>query len=584
MRNSTFCVRAALGMLCASALACTTVGVVEGDPEAAPGQPRRDPTTGQVLPPGGGGGGNGNGNGSALPPAAACKAINPGPSYVRRLTRREYDNTVRDLLGDGSGLGAGFPAEERVEGFDNNGLGQSVSPALLEQYLLAAERLATAAVEKSLVAIAGCDPATAMGGEDACAQRFLRGFGLKAFRRPPTADELTMLQGVYAAGKASGGFKGGVRLALTEMLMSPPFLYRVEVGRPPAPGERFVSLDHYEMAARLSYLLWGSMPDAALFAAAAAGKLGTRAEIAAEAQRMLGDPRAHDVTAHFYEQWLGLEGLDQVAKDPKAYPTFSASLLGAMRQETLQLAEELTWRSDGDFGALFTLPATFVSAALARFYGLPAPAGAGPGRVTLDGRRAGLLTQGALLTMLSHANQTSPVLRGKFVREALLCVHPPSPPNDVNVKVPELDPKLTTRERFRQHATDPSCAACHALMDPIGLGLENFDPVGLWRDTENGQTIDASGEVKGLSTDGRFTGAVELGRKLATSDEVRSCLATKWFQYGLGRAQEDADACSLAAVERRFAAGGYRLHDLLIALTETDAFLYRRSVAPGGVQ
>lgn len=596
MRYPNLCLRAALAL---SLLAAACAGAIDEMGEET-GEPARDPRTGEILPgaapgvspgsapqpePGGVPAPNTPG---ALPPermmSQECKAIDPGPSYVRRLTRREYDNTIRDLLGEASQPAKDFPTEERVEGFDNNAAALTVPPVLLEQYLLVADRLATAAVEKSLVTLTGCDPAKE--GEDPCARRFFEGFGRRAFRRPPTTEEITLLQGVYAAGKANGGFKGGIRLAMTHMLMSPPFLYRIEVGMPPQPGETVVRLEHHEMASRLSYLLWNSMPDEALFQAARDRKLGTRQEVAAQVQRMLADPKARDVTADFYHQWLELERLDDVSKDAKAFPTFNSGILGAMEQETKRYLDAITWGSDGTLEGLLTAPYTYANATLAKYYGLTGPTGTSFVKANTDGtRRAGLLTQGALLTMLAHANQTSPVLRGRFVREQLLCQRPPDPPNDVVVELPKLDPRLTTRERFTQHATDPACAGCHSLMDPIGLGFENYDAVGLWRDAENGKPIDASGEVRALAGgEMRFSGAVDLGRKLARTPEVRDCVSTKWFQYGYGRVQTDADACSLDVIKRRFATSGYKLKDLLVALTETDAFLFRRVVAPGGAQ
>jgi hypothetical protein len=199
------------------------------------------------------------------------------------------------------------------------------------------------------------------------------------------------------------------------------------------------------------------------------------------------------------------------------------------------------------------------------------------------GQRAGVLTQGSLMTLLASANQASPILRGKFVREQVLCQSLPPPPNDIMVTPPPLDKNLSTRERFAAHSASPQCVGCHTLMDPIGFGFENFDGTGIWRDTENGKVIDASGEVRGIQGDGHFNGARELGVRLAASEEVRDCATKQWFHYAYGRGHEGAgDDCTLATLEQRFAAGGYKVRDLLVALTDTDAFLYR-PVAAGGV-
>ena len=507
----------------------------------------------------------------------------PGPSYVRRMTRLEYSNTVRELLGDISGVANAFPAEEKRLGFDNNAAALSVSPVLAEQYLLAAEAVATAAVASNLSKIVPCDPAAV--GVDACARQFIAAFGKAAYRRPLDADDTATLTAVFAAGAVTD-FKTGVRLVIETLLQSPRFLYRVEFGATPSLGEAVVKLDDWEMASRLSYLLWHSMPDAELFAAAEAGGLTAREDIAAQVQRMLADPRAHAVVADFNAQWLGLGAINSVEKDAAVFPEFTPLVAAYMREETDRFLDDAIWNSDGgDLAAIFSAPYTFVNGALAQYYGIPGVTGTTFLKTPLDGLgRGGLLTQGGLLSMLGKANQTSPIHRGKFVREQLLCTELPPPPNDAVIKPPELSTTLTTRERFTQHSADRACSGCHQLMDPIGLGFESFDGAGRYRATENGQAIDDSGNVTASDVSGPFHGVLELQAKLAASEQVRACVATKWFRYGYGRGETDADACSLGAIKTRFAAGGYKVRDLLAALTETDAFLYRQvTPAVGGV-
>jgi hypothetical protein len=586
----------AFGLVSAACLAACG-GTIDGASEDMPGTTGTRQGAGGQTGTGPGPGGSSTGplptDPSAVPPermmSTVCKGVDPGPIYARRLTKREYNNTIRDLLQDTSQPARDFPTEQQVEGFDNNALAATVSPVLLEQYLVVADRVATAAVAKPAVLglPAGCDTTN---GTDACATTFIQTFGKKAFRRPVTPDEVTLIQGVYQAGKANGGFANGIRLAMMEMLMAPPFLYRIEYGAPAKAGETITRPDPYEMASRLSFLLWNSMPDPVLFDAAAANKLSAAADVMAQAQRMLGDKtRRSDVTNHFYEQWFDVDRMDQVMKDTTVYKTFSAALLPAMTQELLGFLEDLTWASNGDLPALFTAPFTYVNTQLATFYKVPAPTGTSFSKVMLDPQathRAGLLTQGAILNVYAHANQTAPVLRGKFVREMLMCQRPPNPPNNIVIKLPDLSPTLSTRERFNMHSTDPNCAGCHTLMDPIGLGFEGYDGVGLYRTTENGKPIDTTGEIKGAFSggDGHFNGVMELSNKLSTADEVRGCLAVKWFTYGYGRQQTDNDVCSLDVLKRTFAAGGYKLKDFLVALTQTDAFLYRRVIPPGGDQ
>lgn len=299
---------------------------------------------------------------------------------------------------------------------------------------------------------------------------------------------------------------------------------------------------------------------------------------------MLGDRKARAQVARFHDQWLEIERIEALQKDSKVYPRFTSGIARLMTDETRRFLDHAFWEGAGDLRGLLTGGFTFADATLARFYGLAPPSATGFQRIELDGeRRAGLLGQGGLMAMLANPNQSSPVRRGQFVREQLLCQPLPPPPDNAEIELPALDAKLTTRERFARHATDPGCAGCHGLMDPIGLGFENFDGIGLWRDAENGKTIDPSGEVMGVSFDGRFAGAVDLGRKLAASPEAGDCTVRSWFRFAYGRAElPGVDDCNLDVVRKRFAGGGHKLRDLLVALTETDAFLYRRIAGEGG--
>ncbi len=525
-----------------------------------------------------------------------CRDVDPGAAIVRRLTRFEYNNTVRDVLEDDSRPADDFPTEEKRDGFENNAEALTVSPLLSEQYLLTAERLAAAYLDRhddeALAKAYACDPASA-GGEDACAAKVITALGRRAFRRPVAAEDMRSLLAAYAAGKrlavgtGDGPFRNGLRMAVTAMLQSPRFLYRVEVGAPPRPGETVVRLDPWDTASRLSYLLWASPPDEILLTAADKGELATREQIAAQVRRMQGDKKARAMVARFHEQWLELDRIEGADKDRKVYPKFNKGIAALMREETDRFLDHEVWEGGGDLEGLLTAPYTFVDGTLAKFYGLPpldlplkknGKRNNEFKRVVLDGnQRGGLLTQGTFMAGLANANQTSPVRRGQFVRERLMCERLPPPPPNAMVELPALDPKLTTRERFEDHALDVGCVGCHKLMDPIGLGFENFDGVGLWRDSENEKPLDASGEVKGW-VGGEFVGALDLARKLAASDQVRECVSRRWFEYAYGRELDAAatDACSLDIVRRRFAAGGHKIKDLIAALTETDVFLYRR--------
>jgi len=537
--------------------------------------------TGAISGPGSGDPGVGNRN-----PLCQSSTPSPGPSYIRRVNRLEYNNTVRDLLGDTTHPADGFPAEEKRLGFDNNADALSVSPLLAEQYLKAAETVATDALNNRWSALVPCPASTTdPGAVDACGRDFIAGFGQKAFRRPLDADDTALLTAVFDAGKTTD-LKTGIRLVVETALQSPRFLYRVELGAVTnsGAGATVVKVDDWEMASRLSYLLWHSMPDDALFAAAQAGQLSTSDQIQAQVQRMVTDSRARGVAADFFAQWLRIGEIADVEKMRIVFPSYTTDIPALMQQETAQFLDYVTWDGGGDLQSIFTAPFTFVNGPLAQYYGMSGVSGTTFVMKDLgaDTHRGGVLTQGGLLSLLGKADQTSPVHRGKFVREQLLCMQLPPPPADIMIKPPALSTTLTTRERFTQHSIDPACTGCHRLMDPIGLGFESFDGAGIFRATENGQPVDDSGEVKDSDIPGVFHGVGELSSRLAASAQVQACVATHWFRYGYGRGETAADACSMSRVQTQFSAGGYKVRDLLIALTQTDAFLYRQVTPPAG--
>ncbi len=507
--------------------------------------------------------------------------ISPGDAPIRRMTHFEYDNTVRDLLGDTTAPATTFPADEVSGGFDNQASTLVVTELLAESYMSAAEALATTATQ-NLDTLVGCDPPTA--GAAACGAQFIESFGKRAFRRPLDADGRALLTGVFTTALSTWDFPTAIQLVIETALESPRFLYRFEFGMPDPAAAGVSKLDGYELASRLSYLLWGSMPDDTLFAAADAKALHTSAQVAAQAKRMLADPKARDVIQNFHDQWLGLDGLETADKDTSIFPKYTPALKTTWKAETLAFVTDVVLDQNGDLGKLLTAPYTMMNADTAAFYGITGgPTGTSFVHVDLDPtQRAGLITQPSIMAVTAHADETSPVLRGKFVRERLLCEPIAPPPPNVNVTPPSVDPGDTTRQRFSQHDKDPFCASCHHLMDPIGFGFEHYDPLGLWRDTDQGLPIDASGQVSGSKdADGPFDGAVALAKRLSTSEEVRACVVSQWFTYAQGRPAAAADTCSTAKLQTAFAAANYNIQALLVALTQTDAFLYRNTVVPG---
>jgi hypothetical protein len=508
--------------------------------------------------------------GGVQPGSAACATIGiqPGPSPIRRLTRTEYNNTVHDLLNDTTAPAMRFTQEEVGLGFTNNAEAQSVSDLLAEQYESAAIQLATTATT-DLPKLLGCDPTKT--SQDACVRAFLPAFGLKAYRRPLEGEEVDRLFSLYGASKGAYDFATAVRFVVAAMLQSPHFLYRVETGAPSVSR-----LSGFQTAARLSYLLWSTMPDGPLFAAAASGELDAPEGIAQQAKRMLKDVRANQSVATFFAQWLELDKLGKVEKDATLFPRFTPDVRNLLRKETELFITDAVL-GGGNIETLLRGSYTFMNKDLASYYGVAGPEGDTFERVMLDPKRyAGLMTQAGLLASYANINQTSPVARGFFVRDRILCSPPPPPPANVNASPPTLDPSLTTRERFAAHRTSPSCAGCHTLMDPVGLGFEHFDAAGIWRDQEGGKPVDSSGELVGTKdADGPFDGVAELAAKLGASSEVRECMVRQWFRFGYGRGETELDQCTLGALDAAFEASLGDINQLLIALTQTDAFLYR---------
>jgi Protein of unknown function (DUF1592)/Protein of unknown function (DUF1588)/Protein of unknown function (DUF1595)/Protein of unknown function (DUF1587)/Protein of unknown function (DUF1585) len=503
----------------------------------------------------------------------------PGRSPLRRLDLQEYKNTISDLLNVNTDLVDTFPPDEAGLGFTNNADALVVTSLLAEAYMTASTTMATAAVVNNFSTLVTCDP-TAIG-EDACATQFITQFGARAFRRPLTASEVTTIKGVYTTGRANGAFSDGIELAIEALIQSPPFLYRIEVGTPVAGTPTVAQVSPYEMASRLSYFLIGTMPDAALFDAAAAGKLTEPADIEAQVDRLLQLPQAHNAVAEFHDEWLGISDLAGVTKDATLYPQWNTTIDAEQRQEAATFVDQTFW-NDGHLETLLTAPYSYLNKDLATFYGVSGPTDTSFVKTDFPaGQRAGILTQGALLGVLAKANQTSPVLRGKFVREMLLCQQLSPPPPNVVITPPDIAPNTTTRQRYTEHSANPTCATCHQLMDQIGFGFENFDPVGNYRTTDQNLPVDASGNLVQTDVDGSFTGAVALAAKLAQSPEVRQCIVKQWFRYANGRAETDADQCTLNTLNQDFENDMHDMRDLRVKISTSDAFRFR-SVDGGG--
>jgi hypothetical protein len=510
----------------------------------------------------------------------SCAAPAPGPRLLRRLSRSEYDATIHDLFNIESAWGASFTSDIVVNGFDNNAAALRVSPLLADQTRKAAE-----AIAKAILATPGpgqnlpCDAAT---GDTACAEKLIDALGKRAFRRPLTAADHARYLALYDLVATDAGFAGGAEAVITAMLQSPSFLYRTELGDAAMPaGPDAIKLTPYEVASELSYFLWGTMPDAALFAAADAGELATPAQIEKQARRLLADPRSRATIQRFVEAWLEIDRLPNIPKDATTYPELDAAARVAMREETRRFVSHVMESGTGTLPELLTSTTSYLSPELAKLYGLPAPTGMadadGFAEASFAGTaRAGILTQGSVITTHSKPSSSSPIHRGKLVRERLLCQPLPPPPAGLMVQPPPVDPSLTTRERYAAHATMEPCKSCHRLIDPVGFGFERFDGIGRERDAEAGQKIDASGQIVSTpGSDAMFDGTVDLATKLAASPDVHACFTTQWMRFAYG-IQEDAEtACLVVELGQGFEKDGLKIADLIVALTLAPRFAQR---------
>lgn len=499
-----------------------------------------------------------------------------GPAPARLLTSYEYANTVRDLVGYNGDITSEFPAENKVEGFENNVNARAVTRLHVRKYMKAAEAIAGDVVANRLGELLPCDPQRA--GEQACGRQFVQQFLRRAFRRPPTDGEIEDFVGQFEQALGEWDFETGIEQTLRGVLQSPQFLYRLKALDDAEDGET-VRLEGYELASRLSYLLWASTPDAKLLDAAEAGELTTRQQVESQVRRMLDDPRAQNAVYQFHRQWLHLHKLDSMAKDAERFPNFEASMTDDWKDSLRKFVVDAYFGADNTLQSFLTTPKVYLSDSLAGLYDVETKTAEGMQGYQLDGdERSGLLTQPALMALLSNANQGSPIQRGVWVREQLLCQPIAPPPADANITPPDPDPNATTREKFRQHTADPQCAGCHQKIDPLGFGFEHYDGVGRYRETDSGKSVDASGELTGIqdqSLTGEFDGAVELAERLSQSREVRNCLTSKWYTYAMGRSPTSSEKCVLRNIQQSFAESGGNFREMLVALTTSDAFRYR---------
>jgi hypothetical protein len=560
-------------LACLTGAACSgAVSGSSGSPGPNGGDPRGNPSDPNGSSGSGSSGSMGTGSGSGTTPQnpVAPATVNAAVAPMRRLTREQYRNTVRDLVGVSDAVVASaLPGDDAIQDrFRSN----TVSPLQtidVGKYADAADAIAQKAVA-NLMTLLPCDPKAA--GDAACAKTFIENFGKRAYRRPLTPEEAQLMQTVFTAG---GDFPTGIRLVVTAVLQSPKFLYL----REPVPldaGGKIVGVDSWAMAQRLSYFLLNTMPDEGLFSAAQAGHLGTAAEVSAEADRLMKDPRFKSTLDTFHSDWLQLGTLAGAEKDAMMFPTWNPALRDALGEESRRFVEYVFTEGDRKLETLLSAPFSFLNAPLAAHYGVKP--GADWARTELPpGERAGLLTEAGLLSTLAHDNRTSYILRGKMVREAFFCSAPLVAPPDVPAE-PKVDPNASAKVRSEAHRKDPACATCHELFDPIGFAFENYDATGKYRTTDAAGPIDAKVQLtRTAGLDGKTAAnAIELTRLLANADEVRDCVARQWMRFALGRDDAKEDEPSLTGALEAFKDGGGKLPDLLAAVVRSDAFRFQK--------
>ena len=519
----------------------------------------------------------------------------PGRVTIRRLNRAEYNNTVRDLVGVDFRPAEDFPSDDVGHGFDNIGDVLTLPPLLFEKYLDAAEKIAEQAIMAGHTDRTGGDAkpeshrriifrTPTKENRSEAAREVVERVATRAFRRPVSPGEVARLvKFVDLALQNGDSFERGIQIAVEAVLVSPQFLFRVEDGPrprggrrdPKKPAEAFPVTD-FELASRLSYFLWSSMPDDELFGLALKRKLREGGNLEAQVRRMLRDPKAIALVENFADQWLQLRNLKTVSPDKGKFPTFDEPLRAAMLAETERFFESII-RDDRSVLDLIDADFTFLNARLAKHYGIPGVEGENFRRVSLTGSaRGGILTQASVLTVTSNPTRTSPVKRGKWIMEQILGTPPPPPPTDVPVLKDDKGGELkgTLRQRMVRHRENPNCASCHSKMDPLGFGFENFDAIGAWRDQDGGEPVDPSGV---LPTGQKFRGPKELKSILKgrEKDFARS-LAEKMLTYALGRGVEYYDMCALDKIVEGTAKNGFRFSQLVLEVIKSEPFQKRK--------
>jgi hypothetical protein len=515
-----------------------------------------------------------------LPLASCSKRDEPasagGPAVVRRLTQEQYQTIIADIFGADIKIGGRFEPDIRKSGLLAVGAADvSVTASGFEQYDSMARSAAAQIVdERHRDMLVGCKPPNAKAPYDPCARQFYATVGRLLYRRPMTSAELdAQVQVANAATTKLGGFYTGLAMGLAGMLEAPQFLFRREIAEPDPDNAGQMRLTAYSKAARLSFFLWNTTPDDPLLTAAEHGELDSRRGLAKQVDRMLASPRVAAGARAFFADMLGFDAFANLSKDITIYPKFTNAVIADAQEQTLRTITDHLLVQKADYRDLFTTRKTFMTPLLGTIYQVPVDTREGweAHEFPAGDPRAGILTQISFVSLHSTPGRSSPTIRGKALREVLLCQKVPDPPGNVNFNLVQdtKNPQFrTARARLEAHATQATCKGCHRLIDPIGLGLETFDSAGEYRATENGAPIDASGELDGI----KFADAAGLAKALHDDPATPNCLVSRLYSYASGHAPSKGEADWMNYLNTKFAADGYRLPDLMRLIATSDAF------------
>ncbi len=511
---------------------------------------------------------------SASTQAAAAPPVTAKVAGMRRLTSAQYQNIVADIFGTRIAVVGQFDPLVRTDGL----LAVSASnvmttPSGFEQFESVARSIAAQIVgTTNRKVLVPCVPATADAFDAACTRGYFATVGRLLFRRALTNEELDGRVGIaQASAKSKGDYYAGVEAGLSSLLMSPSFLFINETmeSDPQHPGKQ--RLDAYSKASRVSFLLWDTTPDDDLLASAERGDLNDERELARQVDRMIGSDRVKRGVTAFFADMLSFDKFADLEKDTTLYPAFSLAANDDARRQLMMTITDILVTQHGDYRDLFTTRRTYLSDSLARLYRVPAPVPGGWGvyEFPAGDQRIGIQTEVGFTSLFAHPGRSSPTLRGKAIRELLLCQRVPDPPGNVDFSLlsSHTDELRTARQRLTMHATNAACSGCHKIMDPIGLALENFDGAGQFRTSEDGAAIDTTGELDGV----RYENPAQLAVALSKNPAIPSCVVNRLYAYSLGRSATPAErAYASKTLEPKFASSGYRFPELLRAIATDE--------------